>query len=66
MCFHLLFLLVSSCIVAPHVLQAPTPQRIVLNKDSIINCLVTGGARTVDWWRNRIRIASSDDIETGT
>lgn len=48
--------------VAPRVISAPSPQELVLDTNGRIDCLVTGGARTVDWWKNRILIASSSSM----
>lgn len=53
----------SFCLIAvsPDILSAPMRQEIPRGSPSgRVQCEVTGGRRTVDWWKNQLFIASSN------
>lgn len=53
--------LFSIFVVSPLILFAPTLQILWRNSlNAKVECLVTGGKRTVDWWKNSLLIASTD------
>ncbi len=60
-CFVLCHYSMSNSAVSPDILSAPARQYIPRGSPSgTVECQVTGGSRTVIWWKNQLFIASSD------